>query len=62
MGAFLAPYLLQWIGAITNTTDLATPFYIYAILLIIFGVLSYINIKQRGNKDDTDNFRYGSRN
>lgn len=62
MGAFLAPYLLQWIGVFSNTASLVTPFYVYALLLIVFGVLSYINTNQRGNKDDTNNFRYRSRN
>lgn len=62
MGAFLAPYLLQWIGVFSNTASLVTPFYVYALLLIVFGVLSYINTNQRGNKDDTNNIRYRSRN
>lgn len=44
IGAFLAPYLLQWIGTITGSTNLVTPFYVYAVLLVIFGILSYFNL------------------
>lgn len=46
MGAFLAPYLLQWIGEWVGSTSLVTPFYIYAGLLSAFGVLSYLSSKQ----------------
>lgn len=46
MGAFLAPYLLQWIGEWTGSTSLITPFYIYAGLLIVFGIFSYLSDKQ----------------
>lgn len=46
VGAFLAPYLLQWIGAWTGSTSLMTPFYVYAGLLTVFGVLSYVSQKQ----------------
>lgn len=50
MGSFLSPYLLQWIDALTQSTSLVTPFYVYAVLLIIFGVLSYINLQKVNNQ------------
>lgn len=49
MGSFLSPYLLQWIDTLTNSTSLITPFYVYAVLLIIFGILSYINLRRVEN-------------
>lgn len=46
MGAFLSPYLLQIIGKLVNNTSLVAPFYVYAILLFAFGILSFINLNK----------------
>lgn len=49
LGAFLAPYLLQWIDQWTGDKNLITPFYIYAGLLMIFGIISSIKNKEIKN-------------